>query len=141
MSFTSTKAQDRLGSADVAVAIGITVTTLAAAAIHFGLGSLLFMMNAAGYATLAVAYLAPIALAERFRWLIRVALLGFTAATIVGWVLVGPRFGLAYLTKGIELTLIVLLVVDIYRAHGGTRALMREAVEATSGLVRGLARA
>ena len=94
---------------------GIVTLTLATAAIHAYLGGLLFIANAAGYATLAVALVAPVPLAERARPLSRIALLLFTAATIAGWVLFGARFDLAYIDKAIELALVGLLFVAIAR--------------------------
>ena len=111
---------------DIAIRIGIVVLTLTTAAIHLSLGGLLFTMNAVGYAALAVAMVAPLALAERVRWLTRFALLGFTLATIIGWVLIGPRFPLAYTTKFIEVGLVALLIVEILRAHGGPVGVLRQ---------------
>ena len=92
--------------------------TLATAAIHFSLGGLLFLANAAGYAVLALAMVAPAPVAT-WRWLVRLALTGFAAATIAGWVAFGPRFGLAYLDKAIEVALIGILLVEQWRSDGG----------------------
>lgn len=97
----------------------VTALTVATAAIHFSLGSLLFILNGLAYATLAVALVAPLAIGRRFRWLVRLGLLGFTAMTIAGWVAFGARYDVAYIDKGIELLLIGLLLVDIRRADGG----------------------
>jgi hypothetical protein len=96
----------------------VLILTLATAAIHASLGGLLFMANAAGYAVLALAMVAP-GPAPRWRWLIRLALIGFTAVTIGGWVAFGPRFGLAYLDKAVELALIGVLLIEQWRSDGG----------------------
>jgi hypothetical protein len=104
------------------VTVGLTLAT---AAIHLSLGGLLFLLNAAGYATLAAALIVPGSFAERFRWAPRLALMGYTAATIVGWVIMGPRYDMAYLAKGIEIALIAVLFVDIARAYGGPTGLVR----------------
>lgn len=98
--------------------------TLATAAIHASLGGMLFLANATGYAVLALAMVLPNPVG-RWRWLIRLALIGFTAATIAGWVAVGPRFGLAYLDKAIEIALVGVLLVEQWRSDGGPRGVAR----------------
>jgi hypothetical protein len=108
--------------------------TLATAAIHFSLGGLLFLANAAGYTVLALAMVAPGPTA-RWRWLVRLALIGFTAATIGGWIAFGPRFGLAYLDKSIEFALIGAVLVEQWRSDGGPVGVYRRA----RGLLRGVA--
>jgi hypothetical protein len=110
---------------DYGLRAGIVGLTLATGYIHFTLGGLLFTANAAGYATLAVAMALPIALASRFRWLIRPALASYAAATIAGWLVMGPHFQLAYIAKGIELALIALVVVEMFRYDGGPLAVAR----------------
>src|SRR5688500_18803123 len=103
---------------------GVLVLTLATAAIHASLGGLLFLANAAGYAVLALAMVAP-GPAARWRWLIRLALIGFTAATIGGWVAFGPRFGLAYLDKAFEVALIGVLLIEQWRSDDGPAGVPR----------------
>ena len=105
--------------AAIGLVAGVVVLTLATSYLHSTLGGLLFTLNALGYATLAVAIVLPIPFLERFRWLIRLALLGFTLMTIGGWVLVGARYDMAYFTKAIEAVLVALLVISIYRFDGG----------------------
>lgn len=107
------------------VLAGIVALTMATAFIHARLGGLLFLLNAAGYITLAAGMVAPIEVAERLRWLTRLALMGFTLTTIVGWYMIGPRFDLAYITKGIEVALVGLLAIDFVRAHGSPLAAAR----------------
>jgi hypothetical protein len=105
------------------VAIGLVIVTvaltLATSYIHSTLGGMLFTLNAIGYAALAVAIVVPIRLADRFRWLIRLALLAFTLATIGGWLLFGARYDMAYLSKAIEAALVVVLAFSIYRFDDG----------------------
>ena len=50
----------------------------------------------------------PLALAVRFRWFIRLGLMGYAATTIIAWAIQGPYFQLAYIAKGIEIALIAL---------------------------------
>jgi hypothetical protein len=116
-----------------AAIVGLTLTT---AAIHASLGGLLFTLNAIGYTTLAVAMLLPGPL-TRFRWLVRLALLGFVAATIGGWLLFGARFDLAYVDKGVEAVLLLALLVDMRLEDGGPTGVARRV---RSLAVMGLAR-
>jgi hypothetical protein len=44
--------------------------------------------------------------------------MGYAATTIIAWALQGPYFQLAYIAKGIEVTLIALLVIDFARHDG-----------------------
>jgi hypothetical protein len=108
-----------IGSGPTSAALrgGVVVLTLLTAAIHGSLGGLLFTMNAAVYLALAVAMILP-AIAP-FRWLARLALLGFVSATIAGWVLFGARFELAYIDKAIELALLGFLAIEVWLFDGG----------------------
>ncbi len=104
----------------------VVTLTLATAAIHASLGGLLFTANAIGYAILAVAMIAPGPIGQ-VRWLVRLALMGFTAATIGGWVFFGTRFPLAYLDKTIELGLVAAVALDLWRSDGGPIGVARQA--------------
>lgn len=99
---------------------------LATAAIHASLGGMLFLANAIGYSTLAVAMIVPGPIGH-IRWLVRLALIGFTAATIGGWVLFGARFPLAYIDKGIEVGLIAVVAFELWRSDGGPIGVARKA--------------
>lgn len=116
----STKTTART-AADPRIAVlhaGIVGLTLVTAAIHASLGGPLFTLNAIGYASFALAMVLPGPIAG-IRWLIRLALLGFTVATIGGWILVGARFGLAYVDKGVEVVLVAALAIDAWLEDGG----------------------
>jgi hypothetical protein len=107
-----------LGPVDIALRIGIVGLTLATAYIHATLGGLLFTLNATGYVVAAVAIVIPLALAVRFRWVVRLGLIGYAATTIIGWAIQGPYFTTAYIAKAIEVTLIILLAIDFARMDG-----------------------
>ncbi|HUG47222.1 MAG TPA: hypothetical protein VMP67_02300 [Candidatus Limnocylindria bacterium] len=122
----------------VLLTAGIVGLSMATAYIHFTLGSttswlgLLFLANAVGYVVLAGAVVAVNAvrhpLVERFGWLPRLALVGFTAATIAGYLLMGPYFTLGWITKAIEVGIIALLVLEVVRAYGTPAAFLRSAL-------------
>jgi hypothetical protein len=125
MFMSNPSAARSIRAVDVALRAAIVGLALSTAYIHFTLGGLLFLANAAGYTTLAVAMIAPVATVSRLRWLIRPALAGFTATTIVGYLIMGPYFTLGFIAKGIEATLIVLLVIEMVRFDGGPLAVAR----------------
>ena len=106
--------------------LAIVALTLATAAIHASLGGLWFLANAAGYTALALAMVLPGPFATA-RWLVRLALMGFTAGTIGAWFLFGGRFALAYADKGLEVVLIVLLGVELWQIDGGLHGIVARA--------------
>ena len=97
----------------------IVALTLATDWIHATLGGLLFQLNAIGYVVAAAAMVAPIGLAVRFRWFVRLGLIAYAATAIVAWYLIGPRYDVAYVAKAIEVVLIALLLVEV-RAYDGS---------------------
>jgi hypothetical protein len=119
--------------ADVALRVALVGLTVAAAYIHATLGGLMFLANAAGFATLAVAMIVPLGLAVRYRGLVQVGLGGFAAATIVGWVLFGARYSTGYIATGIEVAIVALVVVATYRAYGSPVTIVRSLVDRVSG--------
>ena len=122
---------------DAALRVGIVALVLGTAYIHSTLGGLLFTLNAAGYVVAAIAMVAPIALASRFRWVIRAGLIGYALTTIVGWALQGPYYSTAYIAKGIEVALIVALAVDFVRFDGNPVALVRREISSGLAFLRG----
>ena len=117
---------------------GFAVTTvivglaLATGYIHLGLGGLLFTLNGLGYIGLAglivIGAAAPMPIVKRFSWFPRVALVGYTAMTIAGYLVMGPYFTLGFIAKGIEVVLIAALVVDVVRVYGSPMGLVRTAI-------------
>lgn len=114
--------------AGLLVRSAIVGLTLATGWIHASLGGVLFTLNGLGYVVAAVAIVAPVPLAIRYRWLIRLGLIGYALTAIVGWFVMGPRYDVAYLAKGIEVALIILLAIEV-RAYDGnpTRRFRRPA--------------
>lgn len=122
-----------LSLADVALRVALVGLTVATAYIHATLGGLMFLANAAGFATLAVAMIVPVGLAVRYRGLIQLALGGFAAATIAGWVLFGARYSTGYIATGIEIAIVALVALATYRAFGSPLAILRSLVDRVSG--------
>jgi hypothetical protein len=120
---------------DVVIRAAIVGLALATGYIHSTLGGLLFTLNAVGYLVAAVAMIVPLALAVRFRWVVRAGLVGYALTTILGWAIQGPFYSTAYLAKGIEVALIVLLAIDFARMDGNPIALVRREFAALKALV------
>jgi hypothetical protein len=103
---------------DVVIRIAIVGLTLGTAYIHSTLGGLLFTLNALGYLVAAVAVVIPLGIAIRFRWFVRIGLMGYAATAIAAWAIQGPYYSTAYIAKAIEIVLITLLAVDFARMDG-----------------------
>ena len=129
----------RSRAAGAVLTTAIVGLTLATAYIHSTLGGLLFTLNALGYLGLAalivIGAAAPTALIERFSWFPRVALLGYTLLTIVGYLVMGPYFTLGFIAKGIEVALVTLLVIDIIRVYGSPMGLVRSALASVDPII------
>jgi hypothetical protein len=128
-------ARTPLRATDVVIRVAIAGLALATGYIHLTLGGLLFTLNAIGYFTAAAAVLVPLALAVRFRWVVRLGLIGYAATTIIAWAIQGPYFQLAYIAKGIEVALIVLVAVDFARMDGNPIAVVKREMGALAALV------
>ena len=79
----------------------------------------------------------PLALAVRFRWVIRLGLIGYAATAIVAWAVMGPYFSTAYIAKAIEVALIVLLAIDFARQDGNPITVVRGELATLARLVAG----
>jgi hypothetical protein len=101
----------------------IILLTLATALIHLVLLNILlvnsdmgisipFILNGLGYMALLAAYYLPLPWVKEQRSLVRWAFIGFTAVTILLWVIMGSRNYVGYIDKLIEVALIVLLYLD-----------------------------
>jgi hypothetical protein len=96
---------------------GIIVLTLGTALIHLQLAfpDPVFILSGLGYlALLAALYLPGLA---RYRNVVRLVLIGYTALIIFLWILFGARIPIGYIDKAIEVALISLLLLDARRSH------------------------
>lgn len=102
------------GASPGSLQAGIMLLTVTTALIHLQLAfpNPLFILNGLGYLALLGALYRPPSSLQPFRPLIRWALIGYAAVTIVAWSLLATYGTLGYLTKGIELILIVLLWIE-----------------------------
>ena len=126
-----------LRTSDVVVRAAIVALVLGTAYIHSTLGGLLFTLNSIGYVVAAVAMVIPLALAVRFRWIVRVGLIGYAATAILGWAIMGPYYSTAYVAKAIEVALIVLVAIDFVRHDGSPISVVRRELAAFTALVSG----
>lgn len=102
----------------------IVVLTLATAYIHYWVGGMMLMLNAFGYVGLAILVTGSALLYRRALPLLLVALAAYAAVTILGWLVMGPYFDVAYIAKGIEIVLIALIALRLWL----TRAELRESI-------------
>lgn len=124
-----------LRPSDVALRALIVGLALATGYIHSTLGGLLFTLNAIGYAVAAIAIAVPLVLAVRFRWVVRLGLIGYAATTIIGWAIQGPYFTTAYIAKGIEVALIVAVAIDFARHDGNPMDVIRRELATVGSFV------
>ena len=115
---TLRSADRALSPLDVALRVAIVGLALSTGYIHSTLGGVLFTLNAIGYLVAAVAMVIPLPLAVRYRWVVRLGLMGYAATTIIGWAIQGPYYTTAYIAKAIEVVLITLLAIDFARMDG-----------------------
>ena len=108
-------------TASVGLGLGIFSLTLATAAIHLYMGlswgNTLFTLNGLGYLGLLAALQLPIPQLRRFRGVTRLALLVYTALTIVLYFIEAPGMTIGYADKAIEVVLVALLLADAHRAR------------------------
>jgi hypothetical protein len=105
-------------STGTALRVGIVLLTLATALIHLQLAfpDPGFILNGLGYLTLLAVLYLPVLPLARYRSIVRWALIGYTALTILLWILLGARTSIGYIDKIIEILLILLLLVEARRS-------------------------
>ena len=126
----------RLRSLDALIVGIVAVLTLSTAYIHYWVGGTMLMLNALGYLTLVVVLVATTFLYRRALPLVLIAIAGYAAVTIIGWLIMGPYFDVAYLAKAIEIGLITTIAIWLWRNSAWTRESIRWAI-ALPGAVLG----
>jgi hypothetical protein len=79
----------------------------------------IFILNGLGYLGLVALLFLPVAAVAPYRNIVRWVLIAYTATTIIIWLFpqIGARSPVAYITKAIEVALIVCLWLDGRRAQ------------------------
>jgi hypothetical protein len=105
--------------ASTALRVSIVLLTLATALIHLQLAfpDPAFILNGLGYLALLAALYLPVPRLARYRNIVRWVLIGFTALTILLWILLGARTPIGFIDKAIEIALILLLLLDARRSR------------------------
>lgn len=92
----------------------IILLALIAAGIHLSLlfPDVIFILNGLGYLGLTAAYFLqlPVPFLQDRKRLVRFALIGYTALTLILWLAIGEQTPLGIFTAAIEVLLIVLLL-------------------------------
>jgi hypothetical protein len=124
----TTRVSRPLSEPDILLRSAIVVLTWSTGYIHATLGGTLFTLNAIGFLVFAFGMAVPLPIAERFRWLVRIGLAGYAAATIAAWAMAPVHFSTAYVAKAIEVALIALLAIDFIRRDGNPVDRVRDAL-------------
>ena len=95
----------------------IVALTLSTAYIHYWVGGMMLMLNALGYVGLVVLTVGSFFFYRQAFPLVLVALAGYAAVTILGWLVMGPYFDVAYLAKAIEVALIATIAFTLWRSR------------------------
>ncbi len=109
---------------DLAFLGAVVVLALATAYIHYWVGGMMLMLNAFGYVVLAILVTVAALFYRRALPLLLLALAAYAAVTILGWLVMGPYFDVAYIAKGIEIVLIALIAIRLWM----TRAEFQESI-------------
>jgi hypothetical protein len=127
----------RTRAAGAVLTTAIVALALTAGYIHLGLGGLLFTLNGLGYIGLAglfvIATVVSHPIVRTFSWAPRVMLAGYAAMTISAYLVMGPYFTLGWITKGVEVTILALVAVDVIRVFGSPMGLVRAALASIPG--------
>ncbi len=94
----------------------------------------LFLLNFIGAVILVLLFWFSRRLLGTRRWIIDLALIAYEAATFIGWWMFGrPNpMGLGYLSKGIEIVLVIALLVDLWSIFRPSRLANRVPASGTA---------
>jgi hypothetical protein len=105
--------QPRIGGLQIAIIVLTLITALVHLFIGFSFSEVILILNGLGYLGLLGLLYLPIAAAAPYRNYVRWILIAFAAVTIVAYFIVEPNRGtLGYVTKLVEVVLIILLFME-----------------------------
>ncbi|MBA3423304.1 MAG: hypothetical protein ACR2HO_11275 [Rubrobacteraceae bacterium] len=106
-------------ASNIPLAAGIVLLTLATAVVHLQLNfpDPMFILNGLGYLGLLGALYLPVPRLAEHKDIVRLVLIGYTSLTLFLWVAIGERTPIGYLDKAIEVSLIVLLLIEARRSR------------------------
>jgi hypothetical protein len=122
---------------DVTLRVGVAALAVANGYIHSQLGGLMFTLNAIGYVVLAAALLAPVWPAPQVRWLTRLAVAGYAAATAGGWILFGARYDMGYISFALDITILTVVAADSLVADGSPITIAKKLVRLGAKFIPG----
>jgi hypothetical protein len=123
--------------ADIALRVAVAALAVANGYIHSQLGGLMFTLNAVGFVVLAFALVAPVWPAPQVRWLTRLAVAGFAAATAAGWFLFGARYDMGYISFALDITILAVVAADSFIADGSPITIAKKLVRLGARFVPG----
>jgi hypothetical protein len=110
------------GYVELALLAAIIVLTLSTAYVHYWVGGIMLMLNAAGYLGLTVLVVGSAVVFRRALPLVLVALAAYAAMTIVAYLVMGPHIFQGWLAKAIEVALIAAIGVQLWRTRDELRS-------------------
>jgi hypothetical protein len=115
--FSMQASSEKMGITQVLLIIAVLIT----AVIHLGLGldfltnpgNIMFIFNGIGYIGLCALFLLPISMLKPYHEILRWVLMGYTALTIVLWVVINGKLEpVGIVTKLAEVAIIAILFID-----------------------------
>jgi hypothetical protein len=104
-----------------ALVVLIVLLTLATGYVHYLVGGIMLTLNALGYLGLAALVVGAAIAFRRALPLVLLAVAAYAAVTIIGWLVMGPYYDVAYLAKAIEVALIATIAVTLWRSRDELR--------------------
>jgi hypothetical protein len=106
---------------ELALVALIVLLTLATGYVHYIVGGIMLTLNALGYLGLALLVAGAALFYRRLLPMVLVVTAAYAVVTILGWLVMGPYYDVAYLAKAIEVALIATIAVTLWRLRREAR--------------------